>query len=154
MSGLQRRERARIGGGELLRLLLADKRSPATKRAYAADLRDFFGEDLSAREVERFVTLPPSEMARILATYKGDLLERGLTEATINRRLAAIRSLLKFCYRLGGAQTAGRSLIDGERVVAYRDTRGVGPEMVKKLFAAADTGDLTGLRDVALLRLL
>jgi integrase/recombinase XerC len=154
MSGIQRREQARIGGGELLKLLLADKRSPATKRAYAADLRDFFGEDLSPREVERFVSLPPAEIARLLTTYKAELLQRGLTEATINRRLAAIRSLLKFCYRLGWSQTDGRSLVEGERVVAYRDTRGIGPETVKKLFAAADTGDLVGLRDVALLRLL
>jgi integrase/recombinase XerC len=154
MSELVRRERATVNGGELLRLLLADKRSAATKRAYAADLRDFFGEELSPREVERFVTLPPVEIARLLTTYKSDLLARGLAEATVNRRLAALRSLLKFCYRLGWSQTDGRSLVEGERVVAYRDTRGVGPETVKKLFAAADTRDLTGLRDVALLRLL
>lgn len=154
MSDLVRREQARVTGGELLRLLLADKRSAATKRAYAADLRDFFGEDLSPREVERFVMQPPAEIARLLATYKADMLDRGLAEATVNRRLAAIRSLLKFCYRLGWSQTDGRSLVEGERVVAYRDTRGVTPEIVKKLFAAADTGDLTGLRDLALLRLL
>lgn len=154
MANLARREAAAVGGADLLRLLLADKRSPATKRAYAADLRDFFGEELSPREVERFVILPPAEIARLLASYKGDLLDRGLSEATINRRLAAIRSLLKFCYRLGWSQTDGRSLIDGERVVAYRDTRGIGPEQVRELLAAADTGDLTGLRDVALLRLL
>ncbi len=154
MSDLVRRERAQVGGGELLRLLLADKRSEATKRAYAADLRDFFGEELNPREVERFVSQPPAEIARVLTTYKGELLARGLTEATVNRRLAAIRSLLKFCYRLGWSQTDGRSLVEGERVVAYRDTRGVTPEIVKKLFTAANTGDLTGLRDVALLRLL
>src|SRR4051794_29978685 len=154
MSQLVRRNQAPVTGGELLRLLLADKRSEATKRAYAADLRDFFGEDLSPREVEGFVTMPPAEIARLLATYKADLLDRGLAEATINRRLAAIRSLLKFCHRLGWSQTDGRSLVDGERVVAYRDTRGVALETVKKLYAAADTGDLAGLRDVALLRLL
>lgn len=154
MSDLMRPNRASARGGELLQLLLADKRSPATKRAYAADLRDFFGEDLSPREVERFVSLPPPEIAGLLATYKADLLERGLTEATVNRRLAALRSLLKFCYRLGWSQTDGRSLVESERVTAYRDTRGVTPEIVKQLFVAADTGDLTGLRDVALLRLL
>lgn len=154
MSELQRREPARVGGGELLRLLLDDKRSPATKRAYAADLRDFFGEDLNPREVESFVTQSPAEIARLLATYKASLLERRLSEATINRRLAAIRSLLKFCYRLGWSQTDGRSLVEGERVVAYRDTRGVTAETVKKLFTVADTGDLTGLRDLVLLRLL
>jgi integrase/recombinase XerC len=154
MSELVRRERARINGSELLRLLLADKRSASTKRAYAADLRDFFGEELSPQEVERFVTLPPVEISRLLTTYKSELLGRGLAEATVNRRLAALRSLLKFCYRLGWSQTDGRSLVEGERVVAYRDTRGVSTEIVKKLFAAADTRDLTGLRDVALLRLL
>lgn len=142
------------GGAELLQLLLADRRSEATKRAYAADLRDFFGADLDPREVQRFVGQAPTEIARVLTGYKGELLRRGLSEATVNRRLAALRSLLKFCYRLGWSQTDGRSLVDGERVVAYRDTRGVTPEVVKRLFAAADTGDLTGLRDVALLRLL
>jgi integrase/recombinase XerC len=138
----------------MLRLLLEDKRSPATKRAYAADLRDFFGEDLSPREVERFVGQSPAEIARLLATYKATLLERQLSEATINRRLAAIRSLLKFCYRLGWSQTDGRSLVEGERVSTYRDTRGVDAAAVKRLFVAADTKDLVGLRDVALLRLL
>ncbi|MCC2671269.1 MAG: Site-specific recombinase XerD [Armatimonadetes bacterium] len=154
MSELVRTERARVNGRELLTLLLADKRSEATRRAYAADLRDFFGQDLSPREVEQFVTQAPAEIARVLTTYKAELLQRGLTEATINRRLAAIRSLLKFCYRLGWSQTDGRSLVEGERVTAYRDTRGVSAEMVKKLFAVADTRDLTGLRDLALLRLL
>jgi integrase/recombinase XerC len=154
MSELVRRERAAVNGGELLRLLLADKRSPSTKRAYAADLRDFFGEELSPREVEQFVTLPPVEISRLLTMYKSELLGRGLAEATVNRRLAALRSLLKFCYRLGWSQTDGRSLVEGERVVAYRDTRGVTAEVVKKLFTAADTRDLTGLRDLALLRLL
>lgn len=154
MSNLVRKDRAAVTGTEMLRLLLADKRSPATKRAYAADLRDFFGEDLNQHEVERFVTQAPADIARILATYKGDMLERGLSEATINRRLAAIRSLLKLCYRLGWSQTDGRSLIEGERVVAYRDTRGVTPEIVKKLFALPDLSELTGLRDMALLRLL
>ena len=154
MSELVRTERARVNGRELLTLLLADKRSDATKRAYAGDLRDFFGEDLSPSEVERFVSLPPAEIARVLTTYKAELLQRGLTEATVNRRLAAIRSLLKFCYRLGWSQTDGRSLVEGERVTAYRDTRGVSAEMVKKLFSVADTKDLTGLRDLALLRLL
>lgn len=151
---LQRRDQARVNGNELVRLLLADKRSPATQRAYAADLRDFFGEDLNPGEVERFVTLPPAEISRLLTTYKSELLGRGLAEATVNRRLAGIRSLLKFCYRLGWSKTDGRSLVDGERVTAYRDTRGVTSEVVKKLFAAADTGDLAGLRDLALLRLL
>src|SRR2546423_1730025 len=66
MSNLARRDQARVTGAELLRLLLADKRSAATKRAYAADLRDFFGEDLNSREVERFVTMPPAEIARLL----------------------------------------------------------------------------------------
>ncbi len=59
MSDLVKLGRANVSGGDLLKLLLADQRSPATKRASAADLRDFFGEELSPREVERFVTMPP-----------------------------------------------------------------------------------------------
>ena len=135
-------------------LLLADKRSPATRRAYRADLVDFFSGEPTPDEVRTFLALPAPALALRLATYKSALLERGVSEATVNRRLSAIRSLLKFAHRVGFAATDGRGLVDGERVRPYRNTRGVNVPTVQRLLAAPGTETLRGLRDTALLRLM
>jgi integrase/recombinase XerC len=135
-------------------MLLADKRSPATRRAYRADLCDFFGGEPGQGAVQEFLALPPPQIALRLAAYKARMLERGLSEATINRRLAAIRSLLKLGHRLGLATTDGRGLVDGEKVRAYRDTRGVDVQMLRRLIELPDTATVRGLRDSAILRLL
>jgi integrase/recombinase XerC len=135
-------------------LLLADKRSAATRKAYASDLRDFFGGDPAPDAVRSFVALPAPAVALRLATYKATMLQRGASEATVNRRLSAVRSLLKFSHRLGLATTDGRGLVDGEKVRAYRDTRGVDVNTLKKLMRAPGTATLRGLRDAAIMRLL
>ena len=145
-------------------LLLADKRSPATRRAYASDLAGFFGTEGFASggvpdpaEVAAFLSLSVPEVARRLSSYKAGMLSAGLAEATVNRRLAAVRSLLQFSYRLGLSATDGRGLVDGEKVQTYRDTRGVDAKTLKKLCAlplSVHGETLLGLRDAALLRLL
>ena len=137
-----------------VQLLLADKRSAATKRAYAGDLRDFFGGDPSPHQVRQFVAQPPRDIAVHLNTYKARLIGSGAAEATVNRRLSAVRSLLKFCYRLGYAASDGAGLVDSERVTTYRDTRGISVEQMRRLVVAPDARSLAGKRDRALLRLL
>ncbi len=147
-------------GNDPIALLLADKRSPATRRAYKADLAGFFGAGEGMTDpaaVQTFLALPVPEVALRLASYKSGMLSAGLSEATVNRRLAAVRSLLQFSYRLGLAKTDGRGLVDGEKVQAYRDTRGVDVKTLKKLVAlplSVHGETLIGLRDTALLRLL
>jgi integrase/recombinase XerC len=135
-------------------LLLADKRSPATKRAYRADLIDFFGGDPSTATVALFLGLGHTDVALRLATYKGELVGRGLANATINRRLAAIRSLLKVAHRIGQAATDGRGLVDGEKVRSYRDTRGVGLPTLRRILNGPDPNTLRGKRDLAILRVM
>ena len=142
-------------------LLLADKRSPATKRAYASDLAGFFGAPGQVpppTDVQAFLALPAPQVALRLAAYKGTMLTAGLAEATVNRRLAAVRSLLKFSHRLGLSQTDGRGLVDSEKVRAYRDTRGTDLKALKRLLALPEelhgAGTVRTLRDSALLRLL
>ena len=44
-------------------LLLADKRSAATKRTYEGDLRDFFAGDPDPARVRAFLSLAPEEVA-------------------------------------------------------------------------------------------
>ena len=147
-------------------LLLADKRSPATKRAYAADLAGFFSSSIfdtasqapNPTDVQAFLALSAPEIALRLTTYKGQMLSRGLSESTVNLRLAAIRSLLKFSYRLGLAKTDGRGLVDSEKVKTYRNTRGTDLKALRRLLTLPielhGEGTLRTLRDAALLRLL
>ena len=138
----------------LIALLLADKRSAATRQAYRSDLLGFFGGEPSPEKLKAFLAQSAPQIALSLATYKGQMLEKGLSEATVNRRLAAVRSLLTFSYRLGHSATDGRGLVDGEKARAYRDTRGTDIHTLRRLVALPGTETLIGLRDTALLRLL
>src|SRR5579859_2783037 len=74
-------------------MLLADKRSANTRRAYAFDLRAFFratyGRDPSSALVAEFLRLSTEEMTQIVLRYKASLIAQQKTEATINRRLSA-----------------------------------------------------------------
>jgi integrase/recombinase XerC len=135
-------------------LLLSDKRSPATRRAYQADLSHFFGDRPSEAELQAFLDLPAPQVALRLTDYKAEMLTRGLAENTVNRRLTAVRALLKFCHRLGLAKTDGRGLVDNEKVRPYRDVRGVDKDALRRLIALPGTETLRGLRDTAILRLM
>ena len=140
---------------DLIALLLEDKRSEDTKRAYQSDLNDF--AQFSQKDTRAFLAQSTPQIALELAAYKSSLRTRALSEATINRRLAAIKSLLKFAHRLGFCQTDGRGLVDGEKVKHYRDTRGIDLKLMRKLIQAPGKkfgSALRGLRDLAILLLL
>ena len=139
---------------DLLAMLLADKRSENTKRAYAADLADFFGGHPSPEAVGSFLSQDSGGMALSLNGYKARLLTEGLSESTVNRRLAAIKSLVKYGRRIGVCSVDPRGLVDSEKVKQYRDTAGVGLPEMKKLLALPDTKTIKGKRDSAILRLL
>lgn len=146
---------------DLVALLLADKRSAQTRRAYSGDLRAFFGwmspgmeGAPGAEEVRVFCARPTPEIAIRLVKWKAGMLEAGLAEATVNRRLAAVRSMLKLAARIGVATTDGRGLVEGERAESYRDTRGIGLDAVRRLLRAPVGDGVRQKRDRALLRLL
>ena len=131
--------------GAIERYLAAAGVSESTKRAYAADLRDFaawYGRrPLEAVDV------------RVLAEYTTELgrTRRGgkLSPATIARRLSAVRSLLRFA--LGPAHVPdvplaprrGRRLPDAPKQA----------EVEGLIEAAGDGGDAFALRNRALLEL-
>src|SRR5919202_3659421 len=121
----------------LLRAFLS-ARSRNTARAYSRDLEHFAA----------WCRVPtPGEAARLLLAgshghanevalrYKGSMLEEGLAPATVNRRLAALRSLVKLARVLG--QVSWQLEVEGVRSESYRDTRGPGREGVRRLFEAA-----------------
>lgn len=165
---------------DIVELLLRDKRSEATRRAYKLNLELFFKQsdrlgaiyrDTPQRAVEEFLSWPPSHIAIELAEFKGRQIEAGYAEATVNQRLFAVRSLLKWAFKRGLSTTDGRGLVEAERVKRYRDTRGFDSKTCKKLIEAplerklpkkgikaaekSQKGyDLKALRDYAIGRLL
>ena len=74
--------------------------------------------------------------------------------ASVNQRLAAIRSLMKLSHRLGFCATDGRGVIDSEKAEAYRDTRGTDLANIQRLLALPNKATVRGKRDDAILRLL
>ena len=79
-------------------------RNPRTFRAYQADLADF-GRFVGIEDVEaaarQLVERGHGEANALALAYRTHLLERGLQAATINRRLAALRSLVDLAKTLG-----------------------------------------------------
>ena len=112
---------------DVLAALLADKRSENTKRAYAKDLKDFLitlVQQPTPALVSHFLQLGRFEAISLVLRYKATLIERGLAESTVNRRLAAIKSLVNYARRVGKCDWSLQD-IQGEKVKSYRDTTGV-----------------------------
>ena len=76
-------------------------RNPNTLRGYHFDLTDFArflkiaAKDPAAAAVEALLAAGPGQANRIALAYRAHLLGRQLAPATIARRLAALRSLVK-----------------------------------------------------------
>lgn len=131
-------------------------RSQETRRAYETDLRALqihLGAPTEAEAIQRLLA-SSGQAHRLVYAYRTHLRDSGLAPATINRRLATLRSLVTLARRFG--------LIDWELVLrnepsrAYRDTRGPGRAGYQRLLrAAAEQPDpVKAARDVALLRLM
>ncbi len=140
---------------ELLAAFLSG-RSECTRRAYSQDLEDF-GRFLGVGKVSEAAHLLLSRdhgNANALAlAWKANLQERRLQAATINRRLAALRSLVQLARTLGIVPWALE--VRNVRTESYRDTRGPGRNGVRLLLDEIERrGDRKALRDRAALRLL
>ena len=147
---------------DVLAQLLADKRSMNTKRAYAGDVKDFFrtltGQLPNKLIVTAFLQLPEREAVALVLKWKsimmsGENRKKPLAEATINRRLAAIKSLVTMGLNLGVCEY-NLARIKGETVAKYRDTTGIDVATFEKILLTCNRQTVAGKRDYALLRLL
>jgi integrase/recombinase XerC len=118
---------------------------------YQKDIENFLA-DLGT-ELGKFLTLDRHGAYALVSRYKGDLITKELKSATINRRLAAIKSLVAFSYNCGHSDFMLES-VKGEKLSPYRDTSGVAPETFRRVLSGIDRGTLKGIRDYALLLLL
>jgi integrase/recombinase XerC len=140
---------------DLIADLLADKRSENTKRAYEKDLNDFFmvitGSGATPQLINQFLNLPRFDAVKVGLQYKANMMDRGLTEATINRRLAAVRSLVKYAKMIGLCEW-DLSDIQGEKIKSYRDTSGVTVPQMASMLHVPNRETVKGKRDYAMLR--
>lgn len=138
----------------LLSALLAGK-SKQTIRAYRSDLEDFqtfLGADDMA-DVARIFLSDHGRANAIALQYQQDLIDRGLQSTTVNRKLAALRSLTQVARTLG--MISWRLEIRNQKTEAYRDTSGPGIANFRKMLAlVAGKNDAKSIRAVAILRLL
>lgn len=132
-------------------------RSPQTLKAYRKDLETFaafIGLNTTSETAAWLLLNKPLGEANALAlAYRASMVDQGLAAATVNRRLAALRSLVKLARTLGMVPWALE--VAGMEAATYRDTRGPGSTGVRcMLEQMAARGDNKGKRDVAILRLM
>jgi len=118
---------------------------------YQKDVKNFLSDiDL---ELGKFLSLDRHGAYALVSRYKGELIKNNLKSATINRRLAAIKSLVAFSYNCGHCEFMLEA-VKGEKLSAYRDTTGIEPEAFKRVLGGIDRTSLKGIRDYALMMLL
>lgn len=128
-------------------------RKPTTLRADRADLDDF------ARFLGRPGDRAPGgrgggQANAAVMAYRAHLVARGLSSATIARRLAAIRSVVHLARTLG--KCTWQLDVEAPEIEGSRDTRGAGRDGRRMMLAvatreASDDSPL-GLRNLALVR--
>jgi integrase/recombinase XerC len=131
--------------------VLSTKRSPHTQRVYQLDIENFLSS--TGLTLGKILTGERREAHEILTRYKGSLISQKLTPATINRRLAAIKSLIVHAYACGHCEFTLET-VKGERLTAYRDTTGIDLDRFKAVLATCDLNTIKGVRDYAILVLL
>jgi integrase/recombinase XerC len=131
-------------------------RSANTRDAYARDLvhfASFAGTPSPAEALAHLLALPHGDANGALLAYRSHMAESGLTPATVNRRLSAVRSAVKLARTLG--HTTWAPEIDGLKLQSYRDTLGPGVDGTRAMLTAAREQDaIKAARDVALIRLM
>jgi integrase/recombinase XerC len=131
-------------------------RKAETIKAYQADLEDFraFVQTSTLdRAVSLLLARGLGQANALVLDYKARLLEHQLAPATINRRLTALRSLVKLARTLGLIHW--RLEVEGMKSEGYRDTRGPGRVGFQKMLGILDRRqNAKAIRDRAILRCL
>jgi integrase/recombinase XerC len=147
-----------IGTVDVLDAFLAG-RNPRTLRAYDRDLADFarfLGTPDSRTAVAGLLNLSHGNANAAALGYKAHLIGRGLKAATIARRLAALRSVVKMARTVG--QVTWALDVESPKAEPYRDTAGPGDAgwraMLSRAKTDAEGGTPKAVRDLAIVRLL
>ncbi len=138
--------------------LLADAmamQAERTRKAYGRDLAAFASFVGAAGTDEALGKLVASSSAvanGVVLAYQAHMRQRGLARATINRRIAALRSVVKLAAAVD-MTTVRLDLVKTLKVEEKtRDVRGPGIEVIRKIIAACNDHTPGGARDGALVR--
>lgn len=128
-----------------------------TKENYRADLKDFatFLKMTSLNlAVVQLIGQGHGPANEVALNYKIHLKARDLAPKTINRRLAALKSLVKFSNAIGLINW--NLSVKGEKVHRYKDTRGMSVQVLGEMLdkTGQNQNYSKALRDVAIIRLL
>lgn len=143
-------------GAERLIAAWLDGLSEDTVANYRADLKVFArflgvaGDEAAAKQLLGCSNV----QANLLALeFRNDMKKRGLAPASVNRRLAALKSFTKVARQIGLITWALE--VKSLPAEAYRDTRGPGAEGFRKLLEPLELrSDAQAARDRAILKLL
>ncbi|MGL5876391.1 MAG: tyrosine-type recombinase/integrase, partial [Xenococcaceae cyanobacterium] len=89
----------------------------------------------------------------LVSQYHGSLVAQRLAPATINQKLAAIKSLVNYAKQSGKCHYTLTN-IKAMKLTPYRDTKGIDKELYRAILAAVDTSTIKGIRDRAILLLM
>ncbi|MBI4612722.1 MAG: tyrosine-type recombinase/integrase [Planctomycetes bacterium] len=143
-------EAVEVGGAgrDLVGAFVGAKRSRETRAAYLADLRALAAH-LGGREA-----LGTATVAGIVA-WRDDMLARGLSPATVGRRLSAARTFYGFAVAEGLRPSNPALHVEGPAVEAARARAPwVEAPDARRILEVPDTSTVRGLRDRAILGLL
>jgi integrase/recombinase XerC len=117
-------------------------RKASTVEAYKKSLRHFarwMNADSPSAAAAELLALDVAGANRLCLAYRASMLDAGAAAATINRHLAALKSMVKLA-RLTGRVTWAVE-IDGVKPEPRRDVRGPEPDEFKKFWRSAKAGD-------------
>ncbi|MEL6499866.1 MAG: tyrosine-type recombinase/integrase [Cyanobacteria bacterium J06623_1] len=123
---------------------------------YRSNITAFFeylGYQTTPDILAQFLLLDSHQAFELVSQYHGSLVERSLAPATINQKLAAIKSLVNYASQAGKCHYTLVN-IKAEKLTQYRDTKGIPKEQFKLMLDEVDTDTIKGLRDRAILLLL
>ncbi len=156
-----------ISADEAISEWLSEHRSPNTRAAYYRDLVDFCQTIFNAepkQALRRFLSLNEVAAGIKLTQFKQALRERGLSPASINRKLSALRAFIDHARRRGLVNWRIQDLIRGEkqRTDPKERVRSRLPatsadglvEAMQRLFAVLPKRGVRGLRDRAIVALM
>ena len=106
------------------------------------------GHEHSTDILAQFLLLDGHQAHELVSQYHGLLVSQKLASATINQKLAAIKSLVNYASSIGKCHYTLTS-IKAEKLTQYRDTSGIPSEQFKLMLEAVDTGTIKGIRVVS-----
>ncbi|MCT4642887.1 MAG: tyrosine-type recombinase/integrase [Bacteriovoracaceae bacterium] len=115
--------------------------SDQTKRAYLRDLNDYFNF-LKTADVS--ITHPCQIEGHHFQFYRDDLIEKGLASATINRKLVAIRSFVKWSMALRLIEYNPLDVVKLPKVQTKDPTIAFDDEEVVRMIQSVDTSTKKG----------